>query len=497
MADLYNSGNGLAFASFAGQGGGGGGGGGPVTGSFMPMRILTDLIAPKKVKFEEGLDVFSQKVTSVAAGTVSSDAINLGQLTDLSSSVISYVSGDGSALQGNLNTVSGAIKAYIDAQDAAQDAATSAISSSIKSYIDAADMAQDQATAQFSSSLKNYVDAADSAFQSNLDAVSGTIKSYVDAADFAQDQAMAQMSGAMAGELASEYLRATMAETDLSGALSAEVARAEAAESQLTTDLGAEVSRAQAAEGTIQSNIDGEVTRAQGVEATLSGAIAAETVRATGVESDLSGALAAESVRAQAAEVVLQGNIDTQAGRLDAILSGSTVDLDSFKEIVDLINTVDTANSASFASYVLSNNAAIHTLSGALDTLISDEVSRATAAEGVISADLATEASDRQTADAAMVTAYDSLRYVETGSLVAGSVVVSLATQGANFAVAEMTNIALDAMVDYDNTGYTNSLVAVKMFSEGGVLKVQIDAPAYETAKYRLIVVNKKKGGLV
>ena len=229
----------------------------------------------------------------------------------------------------------------------------------------------------------------------------------------------------------------------------------------------------------------------------MSGAIAAETVRATGVESGLSGALTAEVVRAQAEEVVLQGNIDTQAGRLDAILSGSTVDLDSFKEIVDLINSVDTANSASFASYVLSNNAAIHTLSGALDTLISDEVSRATAAEGVISADLATEASDRQTADAAMVTAYDSLRYVETGSLVAGSVVVSLATQGANFAVAEMTNIALDAMVDYDNTGYTNSLVAVKMFSESGVLKVQIDAPAYETAKYRLIVVNKKKGGLV
>jgi len=55
----------------------------------------------------------------------------------------------------------------------------------------------------------------------------------------------------------------------------------------------------------------------------------------------------------------LQGQIDTEKGRIDAILSASEADKDSFAEIVQLINSVDTSNDQAFASYVLSNDAAL------------------------------------------------------------------------------------------------------------------------------------------
>jgi hypothetical protein len=55
----------------------------------------------------------------------------------------------------------------------------------------------------------------------------------------------------------------------------------------------------------------------------------------------------------------LQSQIDTEKGRIDAILLASEADKDSFAEIVQLINSVDTENDSAFASYVLSNNAAL------------------------------------------------------------------------------------------------------------------------------------------
>jgi len=59
----------------------------------------------------------------------------------------------------------------------------------------------------------------------------------------------------------------------------------------------------------------------------------------------------------QAIETDLDGKIDTEKGRIDAILSGTQADKDSFAEIVTLINSVDTENDTAFAGYVTSSNA--------------------------------------------------------------------------------------------------------------------------------------------
>lgn len=72
-------------------------------------------------------------------------------------------------------------------------------------------------------------------------------------------------------------------------------------------------------------------------------------------------ALTQEISDRQAADTTLQNNIDTEKSRVDAILSASAADKDSFAEIVELINSVDTENDSAFAGYVLSNDAALAT----------------------------------------------------------------------------------------------------------------------------------------
>jgi hypothetical protein len=83
----------------------------------------------------------------------------------------------------------------------------------------------------------------------------------------------------------------------------------------------------------------------------------------------------------------LQSQINTEKGRIDAILSASEADKDSFAEIVQLINSVDTTNDQAFAGYVASNDAALaqevsdrqsgdSALSGRLDVLESDPVTK-------------------------------------------------------------------------------------------------------------------------
>jgi len=48
-----------------------------------------------------------------------------------------------------------------------------------------------------------------------------------------------------------------------------------------------------------------------------------------------------------------------EKGRIDSILALSEQDKDSFKELVDLVTSIDTTNDQAFAGYVLSNNAAL------------------------------------------------------------------------------------------------------------------------------------------
>jgi hypothetical protein len=113
------------------------------------------------------------------------------------------------------------------------------------------------------------------------------------------------------------------ANTALTAAIAAEEAARIAADDTLTDDISNEISRATAAEGVVAAN------------------------------------LATETSNRTSADTALDGKITTEKNRIDAILSASQADKDSFAEIVSLINSVDTENDTAFAGYVTSNNAAL------------------------------------------------------------------------------------------------------------------------------------------
>jgi hypothetical protein len=140
--------------------------------------------------------------------------------------------------------------------------------------------------------------------------------------------------------------------------------------------VAAESDLRSAADSTLTSNLNAEISRAQGAESDLADDIAAET---SARQSAISSAVST----LEAADTALDGKITVEKNRVDAILSASEADKDSFAEIVALINSVDTENDQAFASYVISNDAALaqevsdrqagdSALQGNIDTVASD-----------------------------------------------------------------------------------------------------------------------------
>jgi len=75
----------------------------------------------------------------------------------------------------------------------------------------------------------------------------------------------------------------------------------------------------------------------------------------------------------------VDSRILTEKGRVDAILSASTADADTFAEIVTLINSVDTTSDTVFGGFVTSSNATNNTQNARLSALETETGSIATA----------------------------------------------------------------------------------------------------------------------
>lgn len=581
-----------------------------------PLKILTVLTASQAAKFEQGLDVNSQKLTNVAAGTVSSDGVNYGQLTDVSGAIKSYVDAADTVLQGNINTLSGAAASALAAEIAARIAADSALSSSLLTYVDAENAAQDAAVSAMSGAFKSYIDAADSVLDSRITSVSGAIVSYVDAENAAQDAAVSAMSGAFKAYIDAENAAQDTIKDQLSSSLvsyiDAENAVQDAAMSAFS---GAIKSYVDAADTLLQGNLDtvsGALkTYVDAQDSALSGAF---DTRLTALSGAAASALATEIAARIAGDATVSGTLKTYVDGKDAAQTAARLALSS--SLKSYVDSQDNALSSSMASYVDTQDAAeaaaraaedltflkldgTRAMTGNLDMGSNNIVSAGSgtfagdvtvggnltvngqltyvnsvnlevtdklvtiakgavngaAADGAglevdgagvsfvydnaagkwvsdIGLEVAGEASfegamklsgsaftvittpvvdgkfdvsdaihalDLKVGDnaTALSNKYDALRCVVTGTLSSGQVIVNLTTEGgAQFATAQMANIALDVMVDADGTGFTNDLVAIKMYVDGAALKVQIDAPATPSAAFRLIAVNEKDGGL-
>ena len=175
----------------------------------------------------------------------------------------------------------------------------------------------------------------------------------------------------------------------------AEEARAIAAETKLTSDLSSEVSRATAAENQLSSDLaDETAARIADVDA--------EETRALAAEAQLTSDLASEVSRALAAEGVLQSNIDVEKGRIDAILQGSDVNLDQFKEVVDFVNSIDMANDDALLTAVTNINADLATETADRIADVDAEEARALAAEAALQSAIDAESAARIAADAGL-----------------------------------------------------------------------------------------------
>lgn len=121
-------------------------------------------------------------------------------------------------------------------------------------------------------------------------------------------------------------------------------------------------------------------------------------------------AVLVEKQRAESAESSLSSAINTEKGRIDAILLAADANKDSFAEIVQLINSVDAENDSAFAGYVVSNNAAV--------AAIASDVQDLDAYAQDIRSDLDLEVTDRIAGDAATLVSAKAY----TDSAVAGTV---------------------------------------------------------------------------
>jgi len=359
----------------------------------------------------------------------------------------------------NLNTVSGALKTYVDSRDTAisgafktyVDAQDSALSSSMKTYVDAQDTA-------LSGALKTYVDAADGVLDGRISSVSGAIKSYVDAQDTALSGAVssslaAEASARIAEDLKFLYLDGTRAMTGDLNMGSKNITSAKSGSFSGDVTVG----------GNLQVN--GQLTYINSVNLEV-------TDKLVTIAKGAANGAAADGAGIEVDGAGVSFKYDNAAGKWVSDIGLSVANEASFGGAMKLSGSAFSYIATPIVSNKYDVNAAIR----ALDVAVSGAVNAG-------SSDLNTLKSN-----------YDALRQVVTGTLSSGTALLTLA--GAQFAAGQIDNLALDVMIDADNTGYTNDLVAIKMFADGANVKVQIDAPAAASAKYRLIVVNEADGKL-
>jgi hypothetical protein len=151
------------------------------------------------------------------------------------------------------------------------------------------------------------------------------------------------------GELAMDLLNKSLFIGTAEGVLAIGGEHVFAKKTYVDSAVSSEQSAREAADTTLTNNLNAEISRAQGAESDLADDITAE-------ETARIAAVSAEQSAREAADLVLDGKITTEKGRIDAILSASTADADTFKEVVDLINSVDLTNDNALAAAVLSIN---------------------------------------------------------------------------------------------------------------------------------------------
>jgi hypothetical protein len=389
-------------------------------------RIAGDALQAQNLASEEAARIAADGVATTDRAAIRSEfaAADSAEQT-------ARIAADG-VLQGNINTEAATrlandntLQANITAEETARIAGDAAVTTAMESYADAAVSAEAALRLAADTTLQGNIDAE----ETRALAAEGVLQGNISALSSSALVARTAMETFFAGELSTLQADVDQNESDADAAISAEEARAIAAEGVLTSNLAAEITNR---------------TNADAFEANLS-AVARAAIQAdvdqNEADSDAShaaattdrGAIRSEFAAADAAEAALRVSGDAALqSQFDALLSGSSVDLDQLVELVAAYELADTSIIASITalqSDVDQNESDADAAIAAMDLAykaadvvlqdnIDDEEARATAAEavnasaisaeearallaeGVLTSNLAAEITNRTNADA-------------------------------------------------------------------------------------------------
>ena len=283
------------------------------------------------------------------------------------------------------------------------------------------------------------------------------------------------------GELAMDLLNKSLFIGTAEGVLAIGGEHVFAKKTYVDSAVSSEQSAREAADTTLTNNLNAEISRAQGAESDLADDITAE-------ETARIAAVSAEQSAREAADLVLDGKITTEKGRIDAILSASTADADTFKEVVDLINSVDLTNDNALAAAVLSINddiadetssrqsgdTALGLRIDGVETSATALTSRVSAAEQDIvdlGTDLAAETAARQSAISGEQTARASAITTVTGLITAEASTRATADTSLSNRITTLENASADSRLDdleSDVADHETRISALESTIDGG-----------------------------
>ena len=308
-------------------------------------------------------------VSGSGISQLTNDANYLAQsdaAAQLTGSFTGSFSGDGSQLTGVSNYTDSDTLNYINTKNVVSGSSQVSISST-------------DGFAVFSGSVKSYADGINSDLSSSVGSIVNPLDNRIDSLE--------NFSSSLDATFATEA-EVNSSVTGLSG--SAHVQR-EAIKSSLNTSIGTNTSAisslsssADSQRKAIKSGLDSDITSAV---STLSSSaeVKREAIR-TGLNNNIGSLSGSAHSQRKAIESSLDGKIGVEKDRVDAILSASVADTDTFAEIVSLINSVDTENDQAFAGYVTSSNARQTNIETSVTTLSgSAEVARQSIKSGLAS----------------------------------------------------------------------------------------------------------------
>ena len=229
---------------------------------------------------------------------------------------------------------------------------------------------------------------------------------------------------------------------------------------QISEDLSSEVS----ATNSDVTSIDAVLASVGGASATtaVSNALSAE-ISAT--NSDFVSADTRFS-SAESTDVVLSSEINTEKGRIDAILAGSETDLNQFSEVISYVDSLDTADGGALTSSIASLETVVSTNTSSdvvLSTALSSEISATNSDVTSIDAVLASVGGD-----AAIAAVSDALSAeISATNDDFDSVDIKIGSIDTRFSVAESTDVVLSDALSAEISATDSDVTSLDTYIDG------------------------------